>query len=327
MTDDTNNDQTQEQNGWLSTIVEGGLPQVLAGPAGKAVSRLIGATVEIPAAYLDGVVQGIRDKTEARSALTKAIADQVKQNVVNDPTVIDRAMNSMLSRAFRVQNNKDGVVKAALEDLAESPPAAESDGPSDGWLDKFERHAEEAGEPDLQILFGKLLAGEIREPGSITPSTLHFVSMLDRETAQIIDKLMPATLPIGVTLLEVLPEPLSVLAIAEVEQSGFFSSDKQYNPKLGADGSIGMDMGRGQFAILHGNANSTVHMGKVGLLSSAGRGLFHALQPVFNVEEFCKRAIRNNNLERVVYGAGVVQGTGFTIPIASVHSNPEFKKV
>lgn len=42
------------------------LPEMVAGPAGKAISRLVAGAVEVPAAYLDQFVQAIRSKTEAK---------------------------------------------------------------------------------------------------------------------------------------------------------------------------------------------------------------------------------------------------------------------
>ncbi len=59
----------------LERVLGGGLPQILLGPAGAAISRLVGATVEIPAAWLEARAQSIRDETEARSLIMKALAE------------------------------------------------------------------------------------------------------------------------------------------------------------------------------------------------------------------------------------------------------------
>lgn len=322
----SDNDSSTNGN-WLTTIIEGGLPQVLIGPAGKAISRLIGAGVEIPAAYLEGISQSVRDKTEARSALTQAIADQAKQQVVGDPALMQRAMNSMLTRSYRAQVNKDRVAKVAIEDLSEEQPNPSSAGPSEEWMDRFERHAEEAGSVDLQFLFGKILAGEIREPGSTGPSTLHLASMLDGETAALIEKILPFTLPIGVTLLDALSPALSIADISFIEQSGFFSADKQYNPKLGSDGKSGQKLGNGDFLILQGKPNSTVKIGNAGILSFAGKGLLQALQPKFNVEAYCSLAIRCPNVKAVLHGKGITTADGgFQIQRPRVVNNSDYKE-
>jgi hypothetical protein len=302
-----------ESQTWLTAVIEGGIPQIVAGPAGKAISRLIGASFNIPVAYLDGISQGIRDKTDARSALTRAIAECAKLQAVEDPSVMERALNSMLSRSYRGQLNKDNVAKVALEDLQEVAPNPDSTGPSDDWMDKFERHAEEAGTVNLQFLFGKILAGEIRSPGTISLSTLHFVSMLDSDTASLINRVLPFTLPIGITLLDAMPKKLNVAEVSFIEQSGFFSADKQYNPTTDEEGKIGADLGNGDFAILIGNKNTKVGLGDVGILSPAGKGLLKALQPKFESRSCCDLALKSNHVKTVLYGKGVQKQGGFEI--------------
>lgn len=316
-----------ENGNWLTTIIEGGLPQFLAGPAGKAISRLIGAGVEIPAAYLERISQGVRDKTQARSVLTQAIADQAKQQVVDDPAIMERAMNSMLMRSYRAQENKESVARVAIEDLSEDEPDPHNAGPSEDWMNKFERYAEEAGSVDLQLLFGKILAGEVRKPGSISPSTLHLVSMLEGHTASLIDKILPFTLPSGITLLDAMSPALSIAEISFIEQSGFFSADKTYNPKLDDSGKNGEELGNNNFLILQGNQNSKVRMGKAGILSFAGQGLVQALQPKFNVEAYCDLALKCPDVKIVVHGTGAkTTGGRFEILEPTVVENPDYKE-
>lgn len=313
-----------ETNTWLATAVEGGLPQILAGAAGKAISRLIGAGVDIPAAYLDQIAQGIRDKTDARTALSQAIAEHVKTQAVGDPDVMERAMNSMLSRSYRAQVNKDSVAKAAIEDLSETPPKEDNGGVSDVWMDKFERHAEEAGSVDLQLLFGKILAGEIREPGTISPATLHLVSMLDAQTASLIDKVLPYTLSTGVTLLAALPEKLSATEISFIEQSGFFSGDKRYSLTLNEDGRAGTKLTDEEFLIFSGNRNAKIDMGEAGVLSFAGKGLLQALKPKFNAAAYRELALKSPQIKSIAFGQGVENGGSFSLPVAETASNPHF---
>ena len=71
-------------------------------------------------------------------------------------------MNSFLKRQFRAQTNKEEIAKIVVEELKSAPPNQDSEGPSDDWLNKFERYAEDASSDDLRLMFAKLLAGEIR---------------------------------------------------------------------------------------------------------------------------------------------------------------------
>lgn len=324
MSDDNTPVPENGSYGWLDKVIEGGLPQILAGPAGKAISRLIGAGVEIPAAYLDGLAQNIRDKTDARSALSQAIAEHAKEIVVGDPAVMERAVNSMLSRSYRAQLNKESVARVAVEDLRENPPNPESAGPTEDWMDRFERHAEEAGSVDLQFLFGKILAGEIREPGKIGMSTLHLVSMLDSVTASLIDRVLPYTLPNGVTLLDVIPTKLHLTEISFIEQSGFFSADNAYDPPLDDQGRYGEELGHDDFLIMVGKKNLRVKMGRAAVLSLAGKGLFQALQPEFAAKSYCDLAITSPNVKKVMYGKGIRKQNTIEFFQPTIIENPNF---
>lgn len=211
---------------FLKAAIEGGIPQLLAGPAGKAISRLIGAGIEIPAVWLEGIAQGTRDKTQARSAISEILSAKVACEASTDPKVLERAMNSMLSKAYRTQRNKDAVAKIAIEELQVHPSEKENEAPSDSWMSKFESYAEDASDEELQAMFGRLLAGELRAPRSVAPLTLHFVSMLEKDVADLIQRVLPFTLDDGMTLLECIKPNLTVKEITYLEQSGFWTADK-----------------------------------------------------------------------------------------------------
>ena len=155
------------------------LPKILLGPAGIAISRLIGSVTDIPAAWLEQQAQGIKDATAARSHLTQALATQTAKTAVTDPEIMERATANIVATAYRRQINKEAVALKTIKNLQADPPPEQGDGPSEDWLANFERYAEEAPSDQLRTLFARLLAGEIRKPSGISPMTLHFMSMLD----------------------------------------------------------------------------------------------------------------------------------------------------
>jgi uncharacterized protein DUF2806 len=85
----------------------------------------------------------------------------------------------------RKLENRAATVKVAVDELNEKPPeqdaAAEID---DDWLNVFARMAEDKSSEELRSLFGKILAGEIRKPGSFSLRTMQFVSTLSKSEAE-----------------------------------------------------------------------------------------------------------------------------------------------
>ncbi|WP_274426635.1 DUF2806 domain-containing protein [Chelativorans sp. YIM 93263] len=183
--------EESEEQRWLDKITDGGLPQLLLGPAGKAISRLLGAGVEIPAAWLEQKAQAIRDETDARRTVMEELAAKSVELGLEDRQLLERGLDNLLGRVYREQRNRDAIARQVVEELESNPAPETSEGPRDDWLDLFESYASRASSENLRSLFGKILAGEIRKPGKFSPATLHFASMLDLQTAQMIDAVLP----------------------------------------------------------------------------------------------------------------------------------------
>jgi hypothetical protein len=166
------------------------LPKIVAGPAGEALARLIGGTVDIPAAWLNRIAQGIKDNTEAKSVVSKAVAEAAADLAKHDPEVVQRAAHSLLSKEVRRQTNRESIARKTIENLAKDPPA-ETTTPDDDWLNIFERYAEDASSDRLQDLWGRILSGQLRKPKAFSLQTLRFVSELDEQIVALFEKWSP----------------------------------------------------------------------------------------------------------------------------------------
>lgn len=171
------------------TLAEGGLPQMLAGPAGKAISRLVAGVTDIPAAWLERRAQRIKDETLARSTIMKAVAKASADAAVANPDLLDRALERHIAEIYRKQETREEIAQRTIENLAaEPPPEEQQEGPSDDWMNVFERLAENASSDRMKDLWSKILAGEIRQPQSISLATLNFFSIMDHRLAVAIEE-------------------------------------------------------------------------------------------------------------------------------------------
>ena len=175
------------------------LPHMVAGPAGTAIARLIGAVADIPVAYLESFARGIRARTDAKDAVNKDIATAAAQFAVGDSDLVARAAYALVAKEFRRQQNKEEIAIKTIELLQKDAAAADSQASTApqgeplpdvdaDWLNVFERYAEDASTERLQSLWARILAGEIRKPKSFSLKTLRFVSELDTYTAQLFEK-------------------------------------------------------------------------------------------------------------------------------------------
>lgn len=207
----------------LNTIAEGGVPQIIAGPAGKAISRLIGGAADIPAAWLEQKAQRIRDDTMARSAIVKAVAVASSHTAVADEALLGRALDRYISEIYRKQENREGVAKQAIEALMDVPPNEGAVEPEADWMNVFERHAENATSDSMRQVWGRVLAGEIRKPNSISLATLNFFSLMDQPLAKAVEEVFPWMI-FGDGLLPAATDKVDIKNLLMVRDSGLVAA-------------------------------------------------------------------------------------------------------
>ena len=179
--------------GWLGELIANfNLPTFLAGPAGAAISRLIGGAADIPAAWLDQKAQAIKDRTKAGTELNNAVTEQAIKEVQLDPDLRRRAAESLISREFRSQINKEAVAEKTVEILASSTTQNRSQDtatempaePGADWMNAFERYVADASSDRLRDTWAPVLAGEIQHPKTFSLKTLRIVLEMDPEVAR-----------------------------------------------------------------------------------------------------------------------------------------------
>ena len=60
---------------------------------------------------------------------------------------------------------------------------------NDDWLNSFEEEARQKSTEDMQFLFGRILAGEIRKPGTYSIRTVKILGQLDQNVAILFKRL------------------------------------------------------------------------------------------------------------------------------------------
>jgi len=127
-------------------------------------------------------------KAQAEAVVqTQAIELQAKQDRIatlsaQNPELAERARQRLLAREIEGQVNVENVVEHAVAAL---PPAVSDEPVSSDWRRKFFQEAENICEVDMQALWGKVLAGEIAQPGTFGLRTLETLKQLSRAEAEL----------------------------------------------------------------------------------------------------------------------------------------------
>ncbi len=161
----------------------------------EVVSRGIG-TMYRPRALrneADAKAYGIRvlAAAEAESVVVKAHGqaqadlERIRSLAAGDPEILERARIRLLSREVEGQLNVEAIAEHALTSL---PTSVSSQPVADDWRRKFFLEAENICDRDLQLLWGKILAGEVTSPGSYSLRTLEVLKHLSKSEAELFRK-------------------------------------------------------------------------------------------------------------------------------------------
>ncbi|OYW22808.1 MAG: hypothetical protein B7Z43_05635, partial [Sphingomonas sp. 12-62-6] len=175
-------------------LEENGITLRTKSRAVAALDRLVGSFFDLPAAFFEGVARKKRLKDEIYERLKNAQAQVAEQQIAGSPALGTPLINDILEDRARKQANVACVAVEAVDAIKALPPpetdagagardAAEEEIDED-WMNQFTRFAEDASSERLQQVWGRVLAGEVRKPGSFSRHTLRFISELDKETAE-----------------------------------------------------------------------------------------------------------------------------------------------
>jgi hypothetical protein len=181
-----------EESNLPATIIGSlaGLPKALMPASLKALDRLFGATVDIPVAWLVQQKAKIDSQTKSFALVEQEIAKSASMLASSDTAIVERAVSALVRKAYTQQKNREAVAAAMLDELTEGQPTNSESAPEtealdidEDWLNVFERHAENASTARMQKLWGRVIAGEVRHPGSYSMRTLRFLSEFSQSDA------------------------------------------------------------------------------------------------------------------------------------------------
>ena len=190
------------------------IPAPIRKNAFKAFDRLCSALIDVPVGALERRSVEKRAESEARIKIRNEITTQIIQQTQVDPGYALRAGHKYAEKIIQEQLNLDKISAIAASELKNS----ESDNPTnsdmsepnkeqsvgstnqgthsgeektidDYWLNIFATEARPINTEEMQHRFGRVLAGEIRKPGSYSIKAVKILGELDQDIAALFKKL------------------------------------------------------------------------------------------------------------------------------------------
>ena len=207
----------------------------------KAVGYLFGGVANYIAAWTRRPTQSVDDKTDAKSIVTQAVAKAAAKSAAENPELVEAAVQAWLPKELRRQENKAKVVEYAATDLSGEDEAtnANKQDISDDWLNAFERYCEDASSDKMRQLWGRVLAGEVKSPGSFSKATIRFLSELDISIAKSFEAMSGRIIGSNLFVLDANNQNAELGELLELEAAGLISGVGgflSWTPDLEEDG-------------------------------------------------------------------------------------------
>lgn len=119
----------------------------------------------------------------------------IHESAVNAPPALPHAIEiadrNAKAEAIRQEVSIAKAVIYAEEELQKDSSEPPQDRPQDDWLLRWRESAAGVSSDELQQIWGKVLAGEVKSPGRFSLRTLEFLRNLSQSEAQAIERISP----------------------------------------------------------------------------------------------------------------------------------------
>ncbi|MCY4447519.1 MAG: DUF2806 domain-containing protein [Chloroflexi bacterium] len=129
---------------------------------------------------------------DANALLTRTAAERIAEQMEVPSEYVDWAGEAFGRKILREQARLDSIASKTLEEIIATLDFGDSSGVQDSsqaidddWLNAFEAEGRQKSSEEMRNAFAKMLAGEIREPGSFSIRAVKALSSLDQATAKL----------------------------------------------------------------------------------------------------------------------------------------------
>ena len=156
---------------------------------GKPLEKLLDVVSKaIGKIYEPRAIRNVADaKAYEITTLEKAKIDVTIYRQEIEQDTLDRIEERIIHRELRKQRNMDNVVKNAIKQLKDVSYVSDSPVDED-WVVRFFNIVEDVSDEQMQLLWGKILAGEVKSPNSFSIHTLELMKNLEKAEAELFTK-------------------------------------------------------------------------------------------------------------------------------------------
>lgn len=278
----------------------------------ETISRLIFGCAEIPEEWLKNKRKMIELKGEVERQPIKAFSEQAGKIISDSQLMKDRAELFASSTLEKNQITRESIAHKTMEYLDEDDLPEDASPPSEDFMRSFVEVAGKASSEELQDMMARILAGEIRQSGSISRATLSIADILDKNIIEAMLFIKPYLIENKWVCIDTLDHQifwdkcqlLSSIGITTEPGARNYGFNSQGNVILSfADGAILLECkdkerAISKFAPITDGFNLT-RSGKelMGLLPTESKGSIENIAKKYREKEYFERVVCGNIIE------------------------------
>lgn len=152
---------------------------------------------------------GLKKEADAKVYAAKEMAKAEGQIQIIQEEAKENLEQYIQNKEQKKLKNISKIVQNAIQELSPNEEVSEQEVNLD-WSTRFFKLAEDISDEDMQKLWGKILSGEVRKPGTFSLRTLHILYNLTKEEADVFIKLSTMRLGMSddviITEIDVIPD-------------------------------------------------------------------------------------------------------------------------
>jgi hypothetical protein len=149
----------------------------------KALSEPAVKLIEAVRSAVGILYEPTQIRRKARAEADAAIILARNQGQVSEIEV--RASERVINRELRRQKNIEEITRKALKAL---PDKVNAEKPDEDWIHSFFESCQDVSNEDMQILWSRILAGEVATPGTFSTRAVGLIKHLQRSDAELFTK-------------------------------------------------------------------------------------------------------------------------------------------
>lgn len=119
-------------------------------------------------------------------------------SVIETQELYERTCSRLLHQEMKKQENIENIVNSAKDILEkEQEDTISTKDVNDDWLMRFFNSVQDISDKKMQLLWGKILAGEVKQPNSFSLRSLDAMTKMSKDEANLFERLSPYVINFG----------------------------------------------------------------------------------------------------------------------------------